>query len=269
MRCNPRYIDACDGICCVDDHKSTRRCYLRLCTNRRISNSFEKRPTCFVIERAAGWLRGDAMDGGEVCGIFPASFVKLEDGEPSKVQSKATPRVSPATGARTLSRSRSRRSMHSVSRLTADSSQSSQSATSTQKPERSRMSRIHTRQAAQTDEDESADSPNTSNILERLEILRKRFASLNTPESEKEKLQGEIMLLIRNSRLEEDGLMCPKTKRGSVADQKNTGVIELLDLHRKMSELFIEEDRISSWKRRSSSFFGRKSLLPDSVRKSP
>jgi hypothetical protein len=63
-----------------------------------------------------------------------------------------------------------------------------------------------------------------------------------TPQNKREELRQEIIQLIEGSRKMAEGYMVPRNPQsGEMADDRNTGVIELLGLHRVMYATLKEE----------------------------
>lgn len=73
----------------------------------------------------------------------------------------------------------------------------------------------------------------------RNKILREKDATRKTS------LREEIIRLVENSRKLQEGFMIPRNQQGALADASNTGVMELLELHRSMYKTIKEESDIS------------------------
>jgi len=73
--------------------------------------------------------------------------------------------------------------------------------------------------------------------------MRHEFMDMRTSEDRKKELRSEIIQLIEQSRKMQEGYMVVRNQDGHVADTSNTGVIELLELHRDMYNNLKEESK--------------------------
>jgi hypothetical protein len=106
--------------------------------------------------------------------------------------------------------------------------------------------------------------------MERLSALlySRRCLQMATTDVERSNVRHEIVEMIEGSRKMIEGYFVPRNAAGQVADQSNTGVIELLNLHRVMYSNLKEESSsvwLSKLEARRALSFKRQDLVNSAV----